>query len=168
MYDKKRERVHAAVLNLINKSRGRDQLHDISLKRLECARDMPETVRVEIRAMKLRGCRPHELSSLPNRFAWFQFADLTQRGEIVLSNFQRRTFLALCRHEGVKAALALYEEECPEVPVRQFWESKLAEWWTPEEIWGNACNALRVAGIFPECAFLPPEVENLAGPHWKE
>ncbi|WP_423392478.1 hypothetical protein [Burkholderia sp. LMG 21824] len=162
VYDKRTERIHAALVNVVENSRGRDELHKNSVKRFMRARDGHEVTRVEVRAMRLRGYRPHELSTLPNRFARFRFADLTCNAGPNLSELDRTAFLSMCRHIGVKAALALYKRERPDIPVRAFWEAKRAGWWNPEALWINACDALRESGIFPECAFSKPEVHNAA------
>lgn len=162
VYDKRTERIHRALINLVERSRGRDELHENSVKRFMYERNGPERVRVEVRAVKLGGLRPFELEQVTNRFTRFELADLASDNGSELSEFDRTAFLAMCRHDGVRAALAMYERERPDVPVRQFWKSKRADWWNPESAWSDACNALRQSGIFPDCAFQQPTVHNLA------
>lgn len=168
VYDKRTERIHATLVNLVKNSGGRDELPENSVKRFMRARDGHEVTRVEVRAMKLHGCTPYELSTLPNRFERFRFADLTRDAGPDLSELDRAAFLSMCRHIGVKASLALYKRERPDVSVRKFWEAKRAGWWKPEALWINACDALRESGIFPECAFSKPEVHDAAGTHPKK
>ncbi|WP_156125920.1 hypothetical protein [Paraburkholderia kururiensis] len=161
VYDKKSERVEKALENLLRNGPEHEALTENRIGRFKRERNSPEVVRVEVRGMKLRGCRPYDLWSLPNRFARFQFADLAHAGGPNLSEFDKLAFLALCRQCGVSAAIDLYARERAEVPVREYWKSQRAGWWKPESMWNDACNALRNSGIFPQSAFSQPEVPNL-------
>jgi hypothetical protein len=156
VYDKKIERVHAAALNLMKNGAASDELKHNAVRRLDATRKAPETVRVEVRCMKLRGCLPFELLSLPNRFTRFKFGDLRQHSAYKLSKFDRHALIAMCRHDGTKAALALYARERPDVQARKFWNSIQADWWNPASAWTSACMSLRESGIFPPEAFDQP------------
>lgn len=164
IYDKNNERANKSLISLLEHCKKQGGSNESRVKRFIRERNGPEIVRVEVRAAKLRGCPPYALLSLPNRFEWFQFADLAhkQRG-LKLSELDTQAFLALCRQHSVSAAFALYERERPDVPVREFWKSRRAGWWDPKTAWSDACEALRASGIFPECAFRKPEVPNLDG-----
>ncbi|WP_186177726.1 hypothetical protein [Burkholderia gladioli] len=163
-YDKKMERIDKSIRALMAESQGPLNLKENAVKRIMYERNGPEVLRVEVRGKRLGGCRPHELAQVTNRFARFMFSDVTSGRGPELSEFDRRAFLAMARHDGVHAAISLYEKERPEVPVREFWRSKRADWWNPVTAWAESCEALRRSGIFPECAFVAPPVHNLALP----
>lgn len=93
-----------------------------------------------------------KLDSLPNRFARFKFADLAGAGNM-LSPLTERAFLAMCRQDGVKAALEAFKHTKQARKVHAFWRSRQATWWTPEPLWQQACEALREVGLFPNAAF---------------
>ncbi|MBR7958840.1 hypothetical protein KDW41_00045 [Burkholderia vietnamiensis] len=160
VYDKSTEMVEKALANLLRHGHEQDILRENSVESFVRERDGAKVVRVEARAVKLRGCRPYELWSLPNRFERLCFADLMIEEGAALSEFDRQALLALCRQHGVSAALDLYKRERPDVPVREFWESRRAGWWNPKTVWGDACSALRESGIFPKCAFVKPETHT--------
>ena len=41
--------------------------------------------------------------------------------------------------------------------VHAFWRSHQAAWWKAEELWQQACDALRETHMFPPEAFEPPD-----------
>jgi hypothetical protein len=41
--------------------------------------------------------------------------------------------------------------------VNAFWRSRQAAWWQPEELWQQACDALRDTRMFPPEAFDSPD-----------
>ncbi|MFO1263404.1 MAG: hypothetical protein U1E84_08720 [Rhodoferax sp.] len=157
-YDKSQERIHAAILNMvkqINEKRGKqsnERLKANAIKQLKPKLDGIEVVRVEVRGKKLRGLPLYKLDSLPNRFARFRFADLDGAGP-QLSPLTERAFLAMCRQDGVKAALDAFKNTKQARKVHAFWRSRQATWWTPEPLWQQACDALREVGLFPDSAF---------------
>lgn len=157
-YDKSQERIHAAILNMvkqINEKRGKQSIERLTanaIKQLKPTLDGIEVVRVEVRGKKLRGLPLYRLASLPNRFARFKFADLAGAGP-QLSPLTERTFLAMCRQDGVKAALEAFKNTKQARKVHAFWRGRQATWWTPEPLWQQACDALREVGLFPDSAF---------------
>lgn len=157
-YDKSQERIHAAILNMvkqISEKRGKQSNEPLTanvIKQLKPKLDGIEVVRVEVRGKKLRGLPLSSLYSLPNRFARFKFADLAGAGSM-LSPLTERAFLAMCRQDGVKAALEAFKHTKQARKVHAFWRSRQATWWTPEPLWQQACDALREVGLFPDAAF---------------
>jgi hypothetical protein len=157
-YDKSQERVHAAILNMVKQitekrgKQGNEPLTANAIKQLKPKLDGTEVVRVEVRGKKLRGLPLYKLDSLPNRFARFKFADLASAGSM-LSPLTERAFLAMCRQDGVKAALEAFKHTKQARKVHAFWRSRQATWWTPEPLWQQACDALREVGLFPDAAF---------------
>lgn len=160
-YDKKAERVHAAILNLLKYGKGSDGLKDNAIKRLAVAREAPEVMRVEVRCRKLRNVQLWDIESLPNRFARFHFADLNQDGTDV-PEFVEAAFLALCEQRGVKAALARFKHTKHSSAVRRYWQSRQASWWEPDPLWAEAWIAVCEMELFPDDAFKKPKVRNLA------
>ena len=71
----------------------------------------------------------------------------------MLSPLTERAFLAMCRQDGVKAALEAFKHTKQARKVHAFWRSRQATWWTPEPLWLQACEALREVGLFPNAAF---------------
>jgi hypothetical protein len=157
-YDKSQERIHAAIINMvkqINEKRGKQGNEPLTanvIKQLKPKLDGIEVVRVEVRGKKLRGLPLYKLDSLPNRFARFKFADLAGAGSM-LSALTERAFLAMCRQDGVKAALEAFTHTKQARKVHAFWRSRQASWWTPEPLWQQACDALCEVGLFPDAAF---------------
>jgi hypothetical protein len=157
-YDKSAERVHAAILNMVKQisekrgKQGNEPLTANAVKQLQPKLDGIEVVRVEVRGKKLRGLPLYKLDSLPNRFARFKFADLAGAGSM-LSPLTERAFLAMCRQDGVKAALEAFKHSKQARKVHAFWRSRQATWWNPEPLWQQACDALRDTGLFPDTAF---------------
>ena len=157
-YDKSQERIHAAILNMVKQINGKrgiqanEMLTANAIKQLKPKLDGIEIVRVEVRGKKVRGLPLHKLDSLPNRFARFKFADIAGAGT-ELSPLTERAFLAMCRQDGVKAALEAFKHTKQARNVHAFWRSRQATWWTPEPLWQQACDALREVGLFPYAAF---------------
>ena len=96
-----------------------------------------------------------KLSQQTNRFARFRFADLSAGGAD-LDPLVEKSFFAMCRQDGVKAALDAFKHTEHARKVHAFWRSRQATWWQPEELWQQACDALRDTGMFPPEAFDPP------------
>ena len=89
-------------------------------------------------------------------FARFHFADLSARGA-ELEPLIEKSFLAMCRQDGVKAALEAFMHTEHARKVHAFWRSHQAAWWKPEELWQQACDALRDTRMFPPDAFDSPD-----------
>jgi len=85
-------------------------------------------VRVEAGGKKMRGRQLSELSSLPNRFARFKFAALNGAGT-GLPPLIKTMFLAMCRQDGVKAALAAFKHDKHARQINAYWRSHQAPWW---------------------------------------
>ena len=77
-----------------------------------------------------------------------------------------KSFLAMCRQDGVKAALGAFKHTEHARKVHAFWRSHQAAWWNAEELWQQACDALRETHMFPPEAFEPPD-SQVKQPHKK-
>ncbi len=158
-YDKRQERIHAAILRIAKAGSAGfhgDPLKSNSVKQLETEINGFDVVRVEVRGKKLRGLPLWKLSQQSNRFARFLFADLSASGA-GLDPLTEQAFLAMCRQNGVKAALDAFKHTKHARKVHAFWRSHQAAWWKPEELWQQACDALRETRMFPPEAFEPPD-----------
>ena len=62
----------------------------------------------------------------------------------------------MCRQDGVKAALEAFKHTKHARKVHAYWRSRQAAWWKPEELWQQACHALRETRMFPPEAFESP------------
>jgi hypothetical protein len=159
-YDKSAERIHAAILNMVKQINGKrgiqknELLTANAIKQLKPKLDGIEVVRVEVRGKKLRGLPLYKLNSLPNRFARFKFADLNAT-VAALPRLTERAFLAMCRQDGLKAALDAFKHTKQARKVNAYWRSHQASWWKPEPMWQQACDAVREIGLFPDSAFEP-------------
>ena len=151
-YDKHQERVHRAILELAKQGVGTEVLKANVVKQLERVKYAPHVVRVEVRGKKLRGLPLCKLDTLTNRFARFQFADLTSDGS-GLDSLTEAAFRSLCRDKGVKATLELFTHSKQQQAVNAYWNSRRATWWQPQSHWLDACAALRKIGLFPDSAF---------------
>jgi hypothetical protein len=154
-YDKRQEQIHAAILSLLRNGNRTEALRANCIKRLKARKDAPEKVRIEVRGKRLRGAKLWDLPNLPNRFSRFQVADLRQSGAL-LPQRTEQAFLAMCRQNGVKAALAVFDGTAAAAKVKAYWKSRQAGWWRPEKLWKQGFEALRRTGIFPDSAFEPP------------
>lgn len=158
VYDKRLERVHAAALEMVKKGStgtNADPLTANRIRQLNKAIDGCETTRVEVRGKKMLGLPLWKLPQQTNRFERFRFADLSAAGTELPPHIEK-AFLALCRQDGVKAALAAFKHTEYARSVPKFWRSHQATWWQPEQLWAQACAALRESKIFPDSAFEPP------------
>ena len=158
-YNKQQELVHAAILAIAQSGSSGfndDPLKANKIKQLERVLGGPEIVRVEVRGKKLRGLPPWKLTQQTNRFARFHFADLSASG-VELEPLVEKSFLAMCRQDGVKAALEAFKHTEHARKVHAFWRSHQAAWWKPEALWQQACDALRDTGMFPPEALEPPD-----------
>lgn len=156
-YDKKAERVHAAILSMLKNAKsgvGTESLQANMIKQMKQALDRTDIVRLEVRGKKMRGLPLWKLNSLPNRFARFKFADLNVVGS-PLPRLTERAFLAICRQDGLKAALDAFKHTKQARKVNAFWRSHQASWWKPEPMWQQACDAVREIGLFPDSSFEP-------------
>lgn len=154
-YDKRQERIHAGIVSLLRNGMCTESLKANCVKRLKTLKGATEKVRIEVRGKKLRGMSLWKLASLPNRFARFQIVDL-QQGGASLPRLTEQAFLAMCRQNGVKAALSAFDGKSAAAKVRAYWMSRQAKWWQPDDLWMRGFDALRRSGIFPESAFVPP------------
>ena len=108
----------------------------------------------------MRGLPLWKLPQQTNRFARFRFADLPAGGAD-LDPLVETWFLAMCRQDGVRAALdAFKQSEHARNKVHAFWRSRQATWLKPGELWRQACDALRDTGIFPPEAFKSPDSQS--------
>jgi hypothetical protein len=153
VYAKCIERVHAAILELVKSGVNVESLKSNAVKQILNLKDGPDTVRVEVRGKKMRGLHLYELNALPNRFARFSFADLSASGE-TLPKFVELAFHALCHESGVKAALTAFKHTEHARAVNKYWRTRQADWWQPELLWQQACEAVRQIGLFPDEAFV--------------
>ena len=157
-YDKRQERIHAAALEIAKKGSAgtdADPLTANRIRQLKKAINGCETIRVEVRGKKMLGLPLWKLPQQTNRFERFRFADLSGAGSELPPHI-KAGFLAMCRQDGVKAALAAYKHTEHARSVPKFWRSHQATWWKPEQLWEQACAALRESRIFPDSAFEPP------------
>ncbi|BEP92025.1 hypothetical protein GmRootA79_04090 [Acidovorax sp. A79] len=158
-YNKQQELVHAAILAIAQSSSSGfndDPLKSNKIKQLKRVLEGPEIVRVEVRGKKMRGLPLWKLPQQTNRFARFHFADLSVAG-IDLDPLIEKAFLAMCRQDGVKAALDAFKHTEHARKVHAFWRSHQATWWKPGELWLQACDALRETRMFPPEAFESPD-----------
>lgn len=158
-YDKRQERIHTAILRIAKAGSSGfygDSLKSNLIMQLETEINGFDVVRVEVRGKKLRGLPLYKLSQQTNRFARFRFADLSAGG-FILDTLTEKAFLAMCRQDGVKAALEAFKHTKHARKVHAFWRSRQAAWWQPEELWQQACDALRDTGMFPPDAFESPD-----------
>lgn len=157
-YDKRQERVHAAALAMAKKGSAgtnADPLTANRIRQLKKAIDGCETTRIEVRGKKMLNLPLWKLPQQTNFFERFHFADLSEAGS-ELPPLIEKAFLAMCRQDGVKAALATFKRTDYARSVPKFWRSHQATWWQPEQLWEQACAALRESRIFPDSAFEPP------------
>lgn len=152
VYSKNIERMHAAVLEIAKNGAEEELLKSNAVRQLKRLKDGPDIVRIEIRGKKMRGTPLHKITSLPNRFERFSFVDLTATAS-ELDKFTKLAFHALCRQDGVKAALAAFKHTDRARAVNAYWRKRQASWWKPEPMWQQACVALRDIGLFPSSAF---------------
>lgn len=158
-YNKQQELVHAAIMAIAQSGSSGfndDPLNANKIKQLERVVCGPEIVRVEVRGKKMRGLPLWKLSQQTNRFARFHFADLSASGAD-LEPLIEKSFLAMCRQDGAKAALEAFKHTEHARKVHAFWRSHQAAWWKPDELWQQACDALRDTGMFPPEAFESPD-----------
>lgn len=156
-YDKRQERVHAAVLRIGKSGRtgfGEDPMTGNKISQLKDALNGVDTLRVEVRGRKLRNLPLWKLPEQTNRFARFHFADLSASGG-ALDPLTEKAFLAMCRQDGVKAALNAFKHTKHARKVHAFWHSRQAAWWQPESLWQQGSDALRETELFPPEAFEP-------------
>ncbi|WP_394789645.1 hypothetical protein [Rhodoferax sp.] len=154
-YDKDQQLVHAAILAIAQSGKsgfGEDPLKANKIKQLETLIDGVEIVRIEVRGKKMRGLPLWKLPQQTNRFARFQLADLGGSG-ISLDPLTEKAFLAMCRQNGVKAALDAFKHTKQARKVNAFWRGRQVTWWQPESLWQQACDAVRESCLFPPEAF---------------
>jgi len=152
IYSKSTERTHAALLSIAKEGLNTEALTANALKQMKRVKDGPDVVRVEIRGKKMRGTKLHQLASLPNRFERFSFAHLNAGGP-ELPTLVTKAFHAMCRQDGVKAALATFKHSDHARVVNAYWRNRQCGWWQPKPMWQQACDAVRNIGLFPDRAF---------------
>ncbi|MFS2162647.1 hypothetical protein ACCD09_02755, partial [Variovorax sp. Varisp62] len=154
MYGKNEERVHQAIERLLDKRAESDDLKANLVRQVKEARDLPPTVRFEVRGKKM-GVPVFELKKLNvERFERFHLSEVKNLDQ--LDDFTRVNFLALVRDTGLRAAIAHYEGT-PEHKMLKKATSQSADWWQPEGIWERGIKALKQSGIFPKGAFKKPQ-----------
>ena len=99
-----------------------DPLKANKIKQLKRVLGGPEIMRVEVRGKKMRGLPLWKLSQQTNRFARFHFADLSASGT-ELDPLTEKSFLAMCRQDGVKAALGAFKHTEHARKVHAFWRT---------------------------------------------
>lgn len=152
VYDKQRERRHAALLSLLKNGARTESLKSNVVRQFLQGKAEQTRVRVEVRGKKMRGLPLCKLNTLPNRFERFIFCDLDSDGS-ELPPYIKEAFLALCRQNGVKAALANFKHTEWVRMVNAYFRTREATWWRPAPLWQQACDAVREIGLFPEAAF---------------
>jgi len=159
VYDKRRERIHALLRRIIKNGLRTESLSSNLVKQFRLANGDPDKARVEMRGKKLR-CMPlHEIRNLTNRFERFGFCNFDAEGTD-LPPFVRESFLALCRQNGVKAALLNFKHTEWARKVNAFYRSRQVSWWQPDGLWAEACDSLRDLGLFPDQAFVEPRLRK--------
>ncbi|CAG9190975.1 hypothetical protein [Burkholderia vietnamiensis] len=159
VYDKNIERRHRAIEAIAKHGLRNEPLKAYFIKQLDQLHSTPPVVRVEVRGMQLKGLSLRDLHKMANRFARFTFADLNGTGK-PLPKKLLDAFMSLCRDRGVKAALDHFKGTPDVWKVNAFWRSHRANWWKPELMMEQACDALRDSGIFPIEAFGVRDADN--------
>jgi len=157
-YDKRQERIHAAINALVRAGGrgGTDRLVENAITRVKRARDQPPLMRIEVRGKKLRGLRLCKLVTLPNRFERFRFVYLGDQDSNLPAPV-RLGFVSLCRDLGVKAALETFKHTEHARAIHAYWRAGHVNWWQPEKLWLQGCEAVKEIGLFPDQAFEPAE-----------
>lgn len=154
VYDKRTERVHNAIGKLLEGRAVEDRLKESLIRRVHEARDLPPTIRVEVRARRM-GAHPSELAARgANRFERFRFSEVQCLDEV--GPTLRRAFLAEVRDVGLAAALERYDGTKHYRKLKKALEVQ-ASWWEPQGLWAQAIESLKGAGLFPASAFDEPE-----------
>jgi len=156
VYDKRIQLRHAAIMRLVKNGPGTDTeaLRANLLRQYQRTFTDGPRIRVEVRGRKMRGMLLAELDTLTNRFTWFEFTDL-RTVDTTLSEFGRRSLLAMWRQDGAKVALEAFKHTPEARAANAFVRARIAPWWKPEPMWHDACTALRILDLFPAKAFLP-------------
>lgn len=154
VYSKSKERVDKAIKKLLKERKGADLLKNNLVRQVKAAKDLPPTVRVEVRGMKI--CKPvYELKAAgKKRFERFSISELA--GVDALDPFVRTPFLAMVRQDGLRAAIAHYKGK-PEHKIMKAIVERPASWWVPQGLWVRSIKTLKASGIFPKEAFKRPE-----------
>lgn len=125
----------------------------MQLAHLSRSRGRREMVTVDRCAQRRRlACSSTSSRACRTLFARFEFAQLGGDGP-QLPPLTRQAFVSMCRDIGVRAALAAFRGKAGARRVRAFWRGRQAHWWAPEDLWADACAALRGVGLFPGEAF---------------
>lgn len=155
VYGKNEEEVHRAIQRLAEaKTKAvSDKLKANLVRQVKVARDLPPTVRFEVRGKKM-GVPVFKLKKLNfKRFERFQVSELQNLEG--LDEFTRINFLALVRDMGLRAAIAHYKGR-PEHATLKEAALQTPDWWQPEGLWGSGIKALKRSGILPADAFKAP------------
>lgn len=164
-YNKSQELVHAAIMEIAKTGVSgfrEDPLKANKITQLKKLTNGVEIVRIEVRGKKMLGLPLWKLPAQTNRFARFRFADLAAT-DCILDPLTERAVLAMCRQDGVKAALNAFKHTKKSRKVHAFLRSRQAAWWQPDALWQQAFDALRETGMFPPDAFIEPS-EHVAKP----
>lgn len=155
VYGKNEEQVHRAIERLAEAKTkaASDALKANLVRQVRVARDLPPTVRFEVRGKKM-GTPVFKLKKLNvKRFERFQVSELQNLEG--LDDFTRINFLALVRDMGLRAAIAHYKGR-PEHAALKKAMLQTPDWWQPEGLWGRGIKALKKSGILPADAFKAP------------
>jgi hypothetical protein len=151
-YDKRAERIHAAICQIAKRGIDREGLKANLIKQFHAVLDEPERMRVEVRGKKMRGQRLCNIGNMSNRFKRFGFTMLDADGA-ELDVLTKLAFISICQQHDLKTALAAFKRTKHARSVRKFWRDRQATWWKPEPMWQQGCHALRALGLFPAEAF---------------
>jgi len=154
VYGKNEEEVHRAIERLVTQTKAvSDELKANLVRQVKVARDLPPTVRFEVRGKKM-GVPVFKLKKLNvKRFERFQVSELQNLEG--LDDFTRINFLALVRDMGLRAAIAHHKGR-PEYAALKKATLQTPDWWQPEGLWGRGIKALKKSGILPADAFKVP------------
>lgn len=153
VYDKSIERAHAAARRIAKTGHlNKEEMQSNILRQLQVARAIPETVRVEVRAVKMRGVALPDLCSLTNRFERFTLASFHKYRDDLPKSVVI-AFHAELRQNGLKSAREIFEGSKHGRTILGYSQSMESRWWQPEGYWRQGCDSLRRLGIFPESAF---------------
>lgn len=146
----KRDEALRKILRQAEEGGAHETLKAAFISQLKVAAGMPPTMRVEVRGMKV-GASVGKLLKLGNkRFQRFVFVET--KCIAGLTEFERRSFIALVRDVGLKEAVALHKGQ-PTYKLVKAAASESAIWWQPDGLWERGIKALRKSGIFPKEAF---------------
>lgn len=151
--------LHQFISSLISQGLELENLQSNVIRKIEATKGQPESTRIEIRGQKLRKMTPSELWNMPNRFSRFKITDLSIEGAQLPPRVEK-SFLALCRQNGVKDAFDTFKATQWSRKIHIYYRTRQASWWNPETMWLEACEALKESRIFPPEAFSLPDLRE--------